>query len=111
MHRLALALGYTVRELLERLTYEEFIEWVGYYEEEPWGSQIDGLRAASNTCVVYNAGLMTAAPKEYNKKPAKPHQFFIGIPKPSKKATSWQDMKKQFMNAIPKSLMKKVDKL
>lgn len=104
-------MGYTVGELLDRLTYKEFLEWVSYYEEEPWGSQIDGLRAASNTCTVYNSGLMTAAPKEYNKRPAKPHQFFIGIPKPRKEPTDWKVMKEQFMNAIPKSLMKKVDKL
>lgn len=54
---------------------------------------------------------MTAAPKQYNKKPAKPQQFFIGIPKPVDKPTDWEDMKKHFMDSIPKSLMKKVDKL
>jgi len=92
---------------MDKLTYKELLEWIGYYEIEPWGSQIEGMRTAANTSAVYNAGLMNAAPKEYNRNPAKPTQFFIGVTLPRKKPVHWKELRDKFRAAIPKSMYKK----
>lgn len=33
----------TVSEMLERISSEELAEWMVFYEEEPWGTEIDLL--------------------------------------------------------------------
>lgn len=44
--RLALALGCTVRELLQRIDSEELTLWHAYYNLEPWGEERADIRAA-----------------------------------------------------------------
>jgi hypothetical protein len=72
------------------------MEWVAYYNIEPWGQQIDGMRSALNTSAVYNAGLMQADPKKLRNKPFKPEQFYVGVNNEtikSKPRQSWQEQK------------------
>lgn len=103
-------MGYTVSELTSKLTYKEFIEWQAYYEVEPWGSKIEGVRMASNTCAVFNAGLMNASPKQYNNKRSKPKDFFIGVVPPIRRRPTSQELKAKFLAAIPPGRLKKVSK-
>lgn len=45
-HRLALALGGTVAELQDRMPYREFLEWVAFYQIEPWGDVRGDMQTA-----------------------------------------------------------------
>ena len=45
MFSLALKLGCTVEELLERLTWHEFVEWQAFARREPFGALADDIRA------------------------------------------------------------------
>lgn len=83
---------------------------MAYYEVEPWGSKLDGIRMASNTSAVFNAGLMNASPKQYNSKRSKPKDFFIGIAEEPIKKHSWQTLRQKFLNCFPPSMIKKVKK-
>jgi hypothetical protein len=71
LFRLALALGKTVRELRETLSYREFVEWCQFYEIEPWGDHRADLRAgviaATLQNVYYQAvgAEQTARPLDY----------------------------------------------
>lgn len=87
MHRLCLELGYTISELVERMSLKELTEWMLFYQKEPWGASLDGIRMASNTAAIYNVNL----PRE---KKVKPEDFFIGVnsSKP-KKEMGWQEVK------------------
>jgi hypothetical protein len=44
-HRLAIALGMTVRELLQRMDSRELVDWIAYWQLEPWGEERADLRA------------------------------------------------------------------
>lgn len=46
MHRLALALGYTLEELNSRLSSSELTQWMAYYQLEPWGAWRDNWHTA-----------------------------------------------------------------
>lgn len=83
---------------------------MAYYEAEPWGSSLEGVRMAHNTAAVFNAGLMNASPKQYNSKRAKPKDFFIGVHDPSKQVRrlSPQVLKQKFLSCFPSSMVKKV---
>ena len=97
--RLALKLGKTIKELVETISYHEFMLWACYYGIEPWGGHVDGVRLASINSAIYNAGLMTSNPKRLRSKPFKPEQFFIGIPSKasiSKKQIPWQEKRKAY---------------
>ena len=52
--RLALALGCTVRELLERLDSQELAEWTAYAEIEPWGEERADLRSGIHAAATVN---------------------------------------------------------
>lgn len=49
VHRLALALGCTVNELLRRLTLDELFAWRAYEELDPWGETRADFRQAAAT--------------------------------------------------------------
>ena len=55
---MALGFGCTVKELKERLSYDEFLEWVAYFNIEPWGGKIDAYRHAMNA---YTTALSAAS--------------------------------------------------
>jgi len=52
--RLALALGCTVEELLDRITALELDEWLAYYNLEPWGEERADLRAGIISSTIAN---------------------------------------------------------
>lgn len=54
LFRLALALGKTVSELGQSLTYNEFRQWCTFYQIEPWGDYRADLRAAHIAAAVKN---------------------------------------------------------
>lgn len=54
-HRLALALGRSVKELLATVDSEELMWWAAYYVHEPWGQE--WMQAAKiATVVAWGAG-------------------------------------------------------
>lgn len=54
LFRLALALGKTVSELGQSLTYSEFRQWCAFYQIEPWGDYRADLRAGIVASTVKN---------------------------------------------------------
>jgi len=54
LHRLALALGRTVRELLQTLTLKELQQWIQFYNIDPWGDQRADWRAGQLCALTAN---------------------------------------------------------
>lgn len=86
------------------------MEWIAYYEVEPWGGQVDGIRAASTTAAVYNAGLMQADPKRLRSNPFTAEQFYVGIKSNTKTKTEtktvildWEKKKNSFSKVFGKA--------
>lgn len=54
--RLALQLGYVnVDEMLSKISYREFIEWIAYYQLEPFGILAEDAIAAHWKAIYVNA--------------------------------------------------------
>lgn len=53
--RLALAFGCPAREVIDRVSSEEFTYWLAFYRLEPWGCDPDDWRAALVASVTANA--------------------------------------------------------
>jgi hypothetical protein len=86
------------------MTLKEFMEWVAYYNVEPWGSRVDGMRMAVSTAATYNAGLMMNDPKRLRNNPFKAEDFYVGVDceeKPVKKQ-NWQEMRDKMSLLVPK---------
>lgn len=89
---------------------EEFIDWMAFYELEPWGDSLHGIRDATNTAAVYNAALIMSNPKQFKRKPFAPKDFCIGVnmgyeSKPKRKIT-WQDQRATMFLIQTKDLTK-----
>lgn len=69
---------------------------MAFYQVEPWGDSINGVRMAVNTAAVYNAGLMMSDPKRLRTSPFYPKQFFVGVTEGKKKVQTWQEQKAKF---------------
>lgn len=54
MFQLALSLGCSVRELGERMSGRELMEWLAYARLDPFGEARADLRQAITSCVVAN---------------------------------------------------------
>lgn len=54
MFRLALALGRTVEELLESISYEELTEWGHFYNTDPFGEWRADARSAQIVAMLAN---------------------------------------------------------
>lgn len=54
LHRLALALGRTVDELLDSISYPELVRWGKYYSIEPFGEWPANMRAAQIVATLAN---------------------------------------------------------
>jgi hypothetical protein len=54
MHRVALALGKTVEQLGDELSYAELLDWVDYYRLEPFGERRQDLRNALLCTLIAN---------------------------------------------------------
>ena len=104
--RLALQFGCTVKELCDKISVKEFVEWMAFYKVEPWGDSINGIRMAVNTAAVYNAGLMISNPKKLRSNPFYPKQFFVGINEPKKRVQTWQEQRAKLNTLIPSSNLK-----
>lgn len=83
--QLALQLGCTVEELLERITWREFVEWQAFARREPFGALADDYRAALPAGVYLNSRRARGTPavetlhlmpwrhpEAFTKKPAAP---------------------------------------
>ena len=86
------------------MSLSEFLEWMAYYEIEPWGSQVDGVRAAVNTSAVYNAALLLANPKKFKSSQCKPEDFLVGVNKPKKVYRTWETQRDMLDKALVKRL-------
>lgn len=51
---LALRMGCTVRELLERLDAREFLQWLAYHQIDPWDEERADWRAGMVAAVIAN---------------------------------------------------------
>ena len=77
-HRLAIQVGRVdVDALLESLTYRAWLEWIAYFEREPWGEARADERSAIVASVVYNMNRGRG-------NPARPMKDFMARP-PSRK--------------------------
>jgi hypothetical protein len=81
--RLALELGMTVRELLQRMGSDELSEWMAFYQLEPFGD----YRADYRSGVV--ASTFANAHRAKDAGPFRPEDFMPFLDKP--KATQPQD--------------------
>lgn len=74
---------------------EEFVDWMSFYELEPWGDSLNGIRAATNTAAVYNSALIMSNPKQFKRKPFAPKDFCVGVNMGdetiSKRKVTWRD--------------------
>jgi hypothetical protein len=61
-HRLALALGMTVPELLGRMDSRELSDWQAYFQLEPFGPPQEDLRAGYLASLFYNVNRKSSAP-------------------------------------------------
>lgn len=61
----------TVRELLSRIDSQELSEWMAFYTLEPWGTEVEDLRAGIVASTIANAN---RDPKK-QRKPFKPQDF------------------------------------
>lgn len=52
--RLALALGMSVAECQERVSPEEFWEWIAFYRYNPWGEERADLRSGNIAALMAN---------------------------------------------------------
>jgi hypothetical protein len=77
LHRLALALGRSVDELLDSVTYRELTNWAAYYEAEPWGEWRADARTAQITAMLAN---VNRDPKK-QPKPYSVQDFMMFTPK------------------------------
>lgn len=72
--RLALALGEPHPDkLAEELTSQEFSEWIAFYRIEPFGPQVDDLRAGVIAATMANTG------RAKNSKAYQPADFFPSL--------------------------------
>lgn len=78
MHKLALALGKTVGELLTGqagpMSGEELADWEAYDLIEPFGEWRADMRAAQTTAAVYGAAGVRTRPAEFLLKPQAPER-------------------------------------
>lgn len=81
---MALALGMTVKELLERVDSKELTEWMAYYTLEPFGQPADDLRMGIIASTEANAH------RDPKRKAFTPNDF---IPDYSKKHQSIEEQK------------------
>jgi len=61
----------TVRELLARIDSRELSEWMAFFRLEPWGTEVEDLRAGIVAATVANAN---RDPKK-QRKPYRPQDF------------------------------------
>lgn len=74
MFRLCLALGVVHPDRLgDMLTSQEFSEWIAYYNTEPFGPQVDDLRAGVVAATVANVA------RAKGSKAMKPQDFFASL--------------------------------
>lgn len=64
----------TVRELTERMEHTEFLEWMSFYQQDPWGELRADRRTALLAMQFYNAH------RARNAKPAKLDDFMLYQP-------------------------------
>jgi hypothetical protein len=88
------------------MTLKEFMEWMAFFEEEPWGSAVDGTRMAVNTAGIYNAGLLIANPKKLRSNQFTHKQFLVGVKPPPPKKQTWEEQK-AILNRFPKRKVSK----
>lgn len=80
----------TVAELSDRMSYRELIEWMAYYELEPWGAERDDLRSGISTAALVR---MWAGK---NAKKITPTMFMPFYDAPPKHAKSPEQMRNTF---------------
>lgn len=53
-HKLALALGVFVRDIEERMSLPELLDWITYYRHDPFGLERGDLQAGITASAVHN---------------------------------------------------------
>jgi len=79
-HRLALALGCTRRELLQRITARELVDWVAYWSIEPFGDDYyaHGI-VASTIANVFRSKGRRFRPEDFKPRPRHSQQQMKAI--------------------------------
>lgn len=60
---MALALGKTVREMLDTMSSNELTEWQAFFKIEPWGEDRADWRSAQIAALIYTANKGKRSPK------------------------------------------------
>lgn len=85
---MALALGMTVQELLERVSSRELTEWMAFYQLEPWGTEIWDFRAGLIAAAVANAH------RGRKTRPFRPTDFMPHWDEPVQEEQSWEEQER-----------------
>lgn len=80
--------------MLQEISADKFVEWMAFYEIDPWGEQRADLRAAQQMSIMVNMNLRKGA------KPAKVADFMNFAEKPDPKPMSQEDSIRYIQNAI-----------
>lgn len=72
-------MGCTVSELQDRIEYSEFVEWIAFYEAEPFGESRTEIQTAMLAAVISNVN------RSKKSKKVKPSDFLIDWWKDSSK--------------------------
>lgn len=91
-HRLALALGMTVREMLQKMSSAELTDWLAYWRLDPFGEERADLRAGIVAATTANVWAGKG-------KRAKPADFMPKFDTPRKARMSQDAMKTMFRTA------------
>jgi hypothetical protein len=86
--RLASHLGYLdVDSMLDQLTSSQFLEWLEFYQLEPYGYELDNYRAGIIASAIYNTNRSKESDKVFE-----PKDFFQSMGSNSKAVTSDEKM-------------------
>lgn len=69
---------------------------MAFYELEPWGSSLEGVRSAVATAAIYNSGFNKPKNKVFY-----PKDFYVGVYTGPSKQQTWQEQRARLEMAIP----------
>lgn len=84
---MALALGMTAGELLQRMSSRELTEWMAFFSLEPWGTEVEDWRAGLIASTIANS---YRDPKR-RRKPYEPSDFMPRYEAPKAQEQSWEE--------------------
>jgi|TARA_R100001530_G_scaffold41605_1_gene31811 hypothetical protein len=91
-HRLAIALGMTVGEMLRKMSSSEMADWIAFWRLDPWGEERADLRSGIIAAVTANVWSGKG-------RKAKPADFMPNFVEPDRPRQSMESQKAIFSQA------------